>query len=604
MQSAFTTANANTTEDYVVTVNDTIQATAPLTLAGAKMTLAGNGTIQGYDSTASGSTKNSLIRARGSYLTLDGVTISGHKGYAAMSLSSSSFTMKSGAIKNNTSTQNGGAINSYSSAIIMTGGEISDNTSSQGGGIYIDCSTHYAVLKSPSVDFYPGAGNALEMTGGNITGNIATLGGGVAVEGDGCKINIDGGNITSNKAIEDHTVETMMGQGIGGGIVNTGSSKIHFISGNISDNTATNFGGGVALSCGAESTSSSDSSAALQSIPSTIELATPGPIAAPQATDCFTMDGGLIKNNSSKFGGGVFGVYSIANFNDGEITNNTTTTQGGGIFSGPYSTTNITDGTISDNKSRLEGDGVYLWNSSKDMFYALGAPATAEFPKMNPATLNLSSDALINKNNDVYLDGTDTAINVLSKLNKVTRENPITLTPSDTTTVSTTAGVVGNKLVNYFAKASALEADMQDYFVLSDYVSTDAHIVQSDFTGEENYLILGKRMVSLFLKFSGIVGAEDETISLTKNDVITKSPAYQAVLAKYAKKGYTLEFYTDQEYKNLLPADQSIVEDTTLYARYVKNPNTLDSVAIYTIIGTATIAGASILLKSQKRSRR
>ena len=45
LQSAFTTANANTTEDYVVTINGTIQMTTPLSLTKAKLTLSGNGTI-------------------------------------------------------------------------------------------------------------------------------------------------------------------------------------------------------------------------------------------------------------------------------------------------------------------------------------------------------------------------------------------------------------------------------------------------------------------------------------------------------------------------------------------------------------------------------
>lgn len=321
----------------------------------------------------------------------------------------------------------------------------------------------------------------------------------------------------------------------------------------------------------------------------------------------FTMNGGTVNDNNATYGGGISASNgSSFTINDGEITNNTARSFGGGIFLMPDGTANITGGNVHNNIARENGDGIYLsYNDCNDeVDEPINMKEIPFFYGCGIATLNLSSDAFINKNNDVYLDGTNTAVNVLSKLNKITRENPIALTPSDTTTVSTKAGVVGNKLVNYFAKASALEADMQDYFILSDYVSTDAHIVQSDFTSEENYLILGKRMVSLFLKFSGIVGAENETISLTKNDIITKSPAYQAVIAKYAKKGYTLEFYFDENHTNLLPADQAIVDDTTLYAQYVKNPNTLDNVAIYAIIGIATVAGASVLLKSQKRSRR
>ena len=228
LQSAFTTANANTAEDYVVTINGTIQATAPLTLTNAKMTLAGSGTIQGYDSTASGNTKSSLIRASGSALTLDGVTISGHKGYAAVSLRSSSFTMKSGAIKDNTSTQAGGAINSTNSYITMAGGEISNNTvltthgmgvgggivaadeadvilnsgtvtgnsGTIGGGIFVDCQPEKATVSSAEIVGGKGAaGDCFTMNGGTVNDNNATYGGGISAS-NGSSFTINDGEIT------------------------------------------------------------------------------------------------------------------------------------------------------------------------------------------------------------------------------------------------------------------------------------------------------------------------------------------------------------------------------------------------------------------------
>ena len=73
LQNAFTTANANTAEDYVVTVNDTIQATAPLALDSAKMTLTGNGTILGDSVPTIG------ISAENSSLTIDGITIKNYR---------------------------------------------------------------------------------------------------------------------------------------------------------------------------------------------------------------------------------------------------------------------------------------------------------------------------------------------------------------------------------------------------------------------------------------------------------------------------------------------------------------------------------------------
>ena len=478
LQNAFTTANANTAEDYVVTVNDTIQATAPLALDSAKMTLTGNGTILGDSVPTIG------ISAENSSLTIDGITIKNYRYKGAIELNYSRFVLKSGTISDNKNTRG-----------------IDSNYMLRSGGGAI---TAYE-------------NSRLTITGGKISNNIST--------------------------------------GLGGGIYAEGGSTVDFQDGEISNNTA-QYGGGIYNDC--RDWARLPASAA--NVYPIVEVF------------CIEIEGGTISNNSA-------------------------IKDGGGVFAGPETNLVMDSGTITDNSADRNGDGVFVYSSSTENDITAGKTA----PK---ASIYLSDDAFINKNNDVYLDGTDTAINVDSKLNKVTSETPIVLTPGDTTTVSTKTGVAGNKLVNYFSDSAALEADANGYFVLSDKVPADLRIAQSDFINEENFLILSKRTVSLFLKFSGIDDATDETLSLTKNDVITKSPAYQAVLAKYAKKGYTLEFYTDQEYKNLLPADQSIVEDTTLYARYVKNPNTLDSVAIYAIIGIATIAGASILLKSQKRSRR
>ena len=107
LQSAFTTANANTAEDYVVTINGTIQATAPLTLTSAKMTLTGTGTILGYgDGTIS---YEDLIKAsKNASLTIDGIEISGHKSGSALGADESTIYVKNGKITNNKGYVGGG----------------------------------------------------------------------------------------------------------------------------------------------------------------------------------------------------------------------------------------------------------------------------------------------------------------------------------------------------------------------------------------------------------------------------------------------------------------------------------------------------------------
>ena len=78
----------------------------------------------------------------------------------------------------------------------------------------------------------------------------------------------------------------------------------------------------------------------------------------------FTMNGGIIRNNSAQSGAGVYVEDGTMNFKDGEIVSNTASSLGGGIFASiRCKFVNMTGGMISDNSAKW-GGGVYACSGS------------------------------------------------------------------------------------------------------------------------------------------------------------------------------------------------------------------------------------------------
>lgn len=124
--------------------------------------------------------------------TMEGGSIQGNYGAdggAGVKISgepTTTFTMKGGAIANNTADgRDGGGVCLMKGVFNLEGGSVANNrslsTSSMGGGVKV---------------FMNGTFN---MTGGSITGNSATHGGGIYMNGD-AKVTLSGGSITGNQA--------------------------------------------------------------------------------------------------------------------------------------------------------------------------------------------------------------------------------------------------------------------------------------------------------------------------------------------------------------------------------------------------------------------
>ena len=182
---------------------------------------------------------------------------------------------------------------------------------------------------------------SVEKTG-KITGGNADNGGGInAIR---CVLNINGGNITGNKASNN-----------GGGIYVDGG-ECHIDGGTVSDNVATSYGGGVYINnCFATMLSGSVCG----------NEAEYGGGVYLNDTD-FDMRGGEISDNEAYHGGGVYLYSDTFNLYDGVIARNSATGDGGGVFS--FDTFIMNGGEISENYAGSCGGGAYFeFNKSFEM---------------------------------------------------------------------------------------------------------------------------------------------------------------------------------------------------------------------------------------------
>ena len=211
--------------------------------------------------------------------------------------------LNSGNINNNITTNHAGGIGNYGELIINEGVKIYSNESKDGGGISNMDAYHEKYI-----------GN-INMIGGTISNNIATgYGGGIANKAGANKnVTIKNGNIFGNTS-----------EAGGGGINN--QAFLHIISANIYNNTSVAGGGilnGMILNIdGGEIYSNNAQKSG-------------GGISGGSDSQ-ITMIGGIIRNNSAAYGGGV-NVYAQSNYtstfvlNGGTIKNNSASIIHGGI---------------------------------------------------------------------------------------------------------------------------------------------------------------------------------------------------------------------------------------------------------------------------------
>jgi uncharacterized repeat protein (TIGR02543 family) len=237
---------------------------------------------------------------------------------------------------------------------ILTGAVLqnNDNSIADGGGVYV------------------ATNGSVTMSGGLITGNNArSRGGGVFSAGP---FTMTGGEIRANTSAN------------GGGLAFAAGGLFHMLDGLITDNHATSNGGGVYLI--GSNPMTLDGGAIVQnhaveqgggvSVRQTLFTMNDGLIAdntayygggvvaEPYASSAFTLNGGLIARNQAttaehlggiSLGGGVMNMYVFTQ-NGGTITENSAT-RGGGVLTTQGSTT-LTGGVIAYNVALEDGGGI------------------------------------------------------------------------------------------------------------------------------------------------------------------------------------------------------------------------------------------------------
>ncbi|MDR1405222.1 MAG: otopetrin domain-containing protein [Candidatus Methanoplasma sp.] len=306
------------------------------------------GNICGNEAPKGGGVYNS----RGS-LTINYMTVSGNK---AIGNSKTDFNKSDGS---------GGGIYNYRGTVTMSNSTISGNEAKiRGGGI---CN-------------YIGT---FDMASGEISGNKVTAG--IWSDGGGGVANIYAGSFTMiTGIIAYNTAPYASGGGVynaytftdspvspiftlnggeisdneagnyGGGVFNYSSGTFIMHDGEISRNIATSYGGGVFNYSNAAFTMNDG---VISCNKTTISGSYGGGVANYSST--FTMnDGEISGNNATSYGGGVANYAGTLTMNDGKISGNTAGTYGGGVDNYYNSTFMMNDGEISRNIATSYGGGV------------------------------------------------------------------------------------------------------------------------------------------------------------------------------------------------------------------------------------------------------
>ena len=325
---------------------DTIQINATITME-ETVVINKSISLRGSGSLLRNHTNGPIIKVESpGKLTMEEITIDGNKlsnKNAAVEVSENSeFTMKSGTITKNTSTDNGGGIDNKGT-VTINGGTITKNTAERGGGICNNQGTVTIIsgeirlnTASPSYEYDYGYGGGiynslgnLIISGGTITKNTASSYGGGICNYRGT-ITISNGEISANA--------TSPGYGYGGGIYNSLGNLI-IGGGTITKNTTSRDGGGIYNSLGTVTISDGEISA-------NTAYDYGGCI---YNTGTVTINGGTITGNTATDGGGIFNDGTVT-ISGGTITGNSV----GGIYNN--GTLTMSGGTVTNN----EKCGVYV----------------------------------------------------------------------------------------------------------------------------------------------------------------------------------------------------------------------------------------------------
>lgn len=272
----------------------------------------------------------------------------------------------------------GGGIVASGCNVTLNGGEIIGNTASNsGGGMSVDGRS--AVL-----------GSTFTINGGTITGNTATTNDGGGINAQNTIITILGGEISNNTAM-----------GFGGGInvftTIVAQAALIINGGTIIGNSIRNFGGGI----GVQSKISElimTGGLITQNSATIITGSNQGGGIYVQEGNTFEMSGGTIFNNTAGSGGGIFLNNSTLNLNgNAEVSANEAAATAGGIYGFQGCTVNVFgDAKVINNSALCSGDPTRQDRGG-------GGIAILSFGTTSTATI--SDNAVISGNTSVSYGG-------------------------------------------------------------------------------------------------------------------------------------------------------------------------------------------------------
>ncbi len=264
----------------------------------------------------------------------------------------------------------GGIFITGTASVLLQNIVVTGSDASRGGGLYSsnsDVTLDESVIADNGADFGGGAyieSGLMHLASGLIEGNDAnTSGGGVYAESINALLYQTGGSILRNSSNDGAGVFVQDGQfnqtsgdvfentalNWGGGVlVANANASAHLNGGNVISNTANNNGGGIFVDAGRVELASGTVMTNYAWIG--------GGVYVWQSTAVFTQTGGTIDCNSAENGGGIAINQGRGVLIDGLIVDNMAENEGGGVFiDDPIGVFNQSGGQVIDNLADYGG---------------------------------------------------------------------------------------------------------------------------------------------------------------------------------------------------------------------------------------------------------
>lgn len=310
------------------------------------------------------------------------------EGGGGLLLQLSDLSLNGGTIENNKAAKQGGGLRLLGATATMQKAVIRNNTANEGGGVSM--SANKAKSGETTV-------SAMTMESGSVIGNAVTGSGGGIVLAGGSKLDVCGGSISSNTAIngagilamskatvnlKGGTVSKNAAKDNGGAVYISRTAIMNMTGGEVCTNTAGRGGAGIyhlestgIYSGGAVCHNLAEGNGAgLYSNKGTLTLKGSFRLAENTAKEAggalvasnssaVNINGGTIIGNAAPRGGAIVTMSkTVLNVNGGTITRNTAAIEGGAMYISTNCTFNMTGGEVCENTAVNRG-GAILMNS-------------------------------------------------------------------------------------------------------------------------------------------------------------------------------------------------------------------------------------------------